>query len=71
MNDHPELPQTGFVTRDWLKKHLSISNSTLHQWIADKRLAAPLKLGPRAVRFRVEDVRAFLDDAARRNGEVG
>lgn len=59
MNYHPDLPQTGFVTALWLKQHLSISNSTLYQWIADQRLPAPVKIGPRAVRFRVEDIRAF------------
>ena len=59
MNYHPDLPQTGFVTALWLKQYLSISNSTLYQWIADRRLPAPVKIGPRAVRFRVEDIRAF------------
>ncbi len=71
MNYHPGLPQTGFVTREWLKRHLCISNSTLHQWVADKRLPAPVKIGPRAVRFRAEDVRAFLESAKRSTEEVG
>lgn len=59
MNRLPELPQNGFVTALWLKRYLSISNSTLYLWIADKRLPAPVKIGARAVRFRVEDIRAF------------
>ena len=56
---YPELPQAGYVTRQWLKQYLSISNSTLHLWVSHKRLAAPVQIGPRAVRFRVEDIRAF------------
>lgn len=54
-----DIPQTGFVTPQWVKQRYSISNSTLYAWIADKYLVAPLKIGPRAVRFRVEDIRAF------------
>ena len=71
MTDYHELPQTGFVTAHWLKRYLSISNSTLYQWIADKRLPAPVKLGPRAVRFRVEDIRAFEAKLAVTGKEVG
>ena len=29
MNDHVDLPQTGFITTQWVKKRYSISNSTL------------------------------------------
>lgn len=59
MNYHNSLPQTGFVTAQWVKKHYAISNSTLYNWIGNKRLPPPVKIGARAVRFRVEDLRAF------------
>jgi predicted DNA-binding transcriptional regulator AlpA len=59
MNYHPEIPQTGFVTTAWVKKRYSISNSTLYQWIADRYLPAPVKIGPRAVRFSSQDIQRF------------
>lgn len=59
MTYHLDLPQTGFMTPHWVKKRYSISNSTMYGWIARSYLPAPVKIGPRAVRFRVEDLRAF------------
>ena len=61
MNYHPDLPQTGYVSRDWVKRHYGISNSTLHAWQNKENVFFPksVKIGPRAVRFRVEDIREF------------
>lgn len=50
---------SGFVTAAWVKKRYSIANSTLYAWISAKRIPAPVKIGPRAVRFRTEDILAF------------
>lgn len=50
---------SGYVTAAWVKTRYSIANSTLYQWIATKRLPAPVKIGPRAVRFRLTDIEAF------------
>lgn len=71
MNYHPDIPETGFVTPHSVKQRYAISNSTLYQWIADKRLPAPVKIGPRAVRFRVEDLRAFEAKILARIEEAG
>ena len=49
----------GFVTAAWVKQRYSIANSTLYLWIFNKRLPAPVKLGSRAIRFRLEDILAF------------
>jgi predicted DNA-binding transcriptional regulator AlpA len=54
-----DLLQTGFVTREWVKLRYAISNSTLHLWQNEGYFPKSVKLGPRAVRFRVEDIRAF------------
>ncbi|MDP4006164.1 AlpA family transcriptional regulator [Methylobacterium sp. NEAU K] len=59
MNYHPDLPPTGFKTRAWVKLRYAISNSTLHQWQTDGYFPKSVKIGPRAVRFRVEDIREF------------
>lgn len=70
MNYHPELPRTGFVTRERAKQYFSISNSTLHQWQKDGYFPKSVKIGPRAVRFRAEDLRAFEAQIARCDVEV-
>ena len=59
MNYRPDIPQTGFVTPHWVRLRYSISNATLYQWVADKYLPPLYKVGPRAVRFKVEDIQAF------------
>ena len=59
MTASPNLPQNGFVTREWVKLRYSISNSTLHLWQNEGYFPKSVKIGPRAVRFRVEDIGAF------------
>ncbi|MBB2963514.1 AlpA family transcriptional regulator [Methylobacterium sp. R2-1] len=59
MNYHPELPASGFVTPQWVKRRYSISNSTMYSWLAQDYLPKTYRVGPRAVRFRVEDIREF------------
>lgn len=60
MNDHPDFPKSGFVSVSFVRKRYAISNSTLYKWLAEDRLGCkPVRIGPRAVRFRVEDLRAF------------
>lgn len=71
MNCLPELPQTSFVTTAWAKKRYSIRNSTMYSWIASTYLPRPYRIGERAVRFRVEDLRAFETKVLARDGEVG
>lgn len=53
------LPQSGFVSPSWVKAHYQISNSTLYKWLAEGFLPKPLRFGPRATRFAVEDLRRF------------
>ncbi|WP_409565735.1 helix-turn-helix transcriptional regulator [Methylobacterium sp. E-045] len=59
MSHHPDVPQTGFVTPLWVKRRYSISNSTMYAWISRNYLPRPCRIGPRAVRFRVQDIREF------------
>lgn len=59
MNYHPNKPPAEFLTPAWVKKRYSISNSTMYAWIARNYLPAPVKIGPRAVRFRAEDLHKF------------
>lgn len=71
MNCLPELPQTGFVTTAWVKKRYSISNSTMYSWISTAFLPRPYRIGERAVRFRVEELRAFEAKVLAREGGLG
>ena len=59
MNDDTALPQSGYLTADYVKRRYQISNSTLYKWIAEKRFVAPVKIGPRAVRWTAESLRQF------------
>lgn len=60
MNYDDGLPQSGFVTRDWLKRYFKISNSSLHQWQAEGLLPKGILIGKRARRIPVADVRALV-----------
>nr|WP_137830369.1 helix-turn-helix domain-containing protein [Methylobacterium sp. L1A1] len=71
MNYHLDLPQTGFVTPKRVQHYLSISNSTMYQWLADKYLPPLYKVGPRAVRFRAEDIREFETKLLARTAREG
>ena len=62
MNYHPEPQRPGFVTAGWVKRHFSISNSTLYAWIAAGILPKMVAIGPRARRFRLEDILRFEAD---------
>ena len=59
------LPKSGYLTAEWVKRRYSISNSTLYKWRADTRdgggtgFPAPVRIGPRAVRWRAEDLAVF------------
>jgi prophage regulatory protein len=75
---HPSalLPATGYLRQPQIigKKPTAkdpglpalvpVSASTLWAWVKDGRFPAPVKLGPRTTAWRVEDVRAYLEQAA-------
>lgn len=70
MNYHPDLPLSGFQTREYVKRRYSISNSTLHLWQNEGYFPRSVKIGPRAVRFRVEDLREFEAKVLTRSNEL-
>nr|WP_284692582.1 AlpA family phage regulatory protein [Paraburkholderia terrae] len=39
---------------------VGVSKSTLYQWIKDGHFVAPVRLGPRAVAWRSDDVDAWM-----------
>jgi prophage regulatory protein len=55
------LPETGFIRMKRLVPAIvPVGRSTLYEWIKQGRFPAPVKLGPKATGFRVEDVRTWL-----------
>ncbi|CAN0619575.1 prophage regulatory protein [Burkholderia multivorans] len=49
-----------FYTISDLMAILGIGRSTLHDWIEAGRFPAPVKISPKTIRFRADDLRAWL-----------
>lgn len=70
-----QLPATGFIrTRELLGDQsaevplpaiVPVSRTTLWRWMRAGNFPAPVKIGPRAIAFRAEDVRAWIEQQAR------
>ena len=61
----PQLPATGFVRLpSILAPHgpIPVSKSSWWQGIKDGRYPKPVKLGPRITAWRVEDIRALINE---------
>ncbi|WP_019905863.1 helix-turn-helix domain-containing protein [Methylobacterium sp. 77] len=50
------FPAEGYATYAQVQARLQISNSTMHLWIQQDRLPAPVRIGARAMRFSVQDI---------------
>jgi len=50
------------LTREETAKYMGLSNGTLEVWASEKRYNLPyIKLGKRAVRYRLSDVENFIN----------
>ena len=56
------MPPEGFIRAAQVARVLSISESTLRQWIADGVVPKPIQLGPKASAWNVDVVRAWIAD---------
>lgn len=56
-----------YLTPKAVCRDLHISNSTLWNWVASGHLPKPVKIGPRATRFRLEDIERFEREALSRS----
>ncbi len=67
MTNSFSLPETGFV-RLWAilgpTGPIPVSKSTWWVGVRSGRYPQPVKLGPRVTAWRVEDIRALIDQAA-------
>lgn len=57
------LPETGFVRLPLVLKVIPVSKSTWWAGIKTGRFPKPVKLGERVTAWRVEDIRALIDQA--------
>jgi predicted DNA-binding transcriptional regulator AlpA len=64
----PQLPLTGFVRLPSIlapNGPIPVSKSSWWQGIKDGRYPKPVKLGPRITAWRVEDIRALINEGPR------
>lgn len=57
------LPETGFLRLPEVLKFIPVSRSTFWAGIKTGRFPKPQKLGPRITVWRVEDIKAFIDNS--------
>ncbi len=68
-NQNSPLPQTGFVRVPEILKIFPIGKSTWWQGVKDGRFPKPVKLGQRTTAWRVEDIRALIENPPKPNGK--
>jgi prophage regulatory protein len=56
-----QLPATGFLRLKQVLNYIPLSKSTWFAGVGAGRFPAPVKLGPRASAYRVEDIRTLID----------
>ena len=67
MNEKKTLPDTGFARLHQIVGKpagtgpVPVSRATWYAWIKKGHAPAPVKIGPRASAWRVEDVRTFVE----------
>lgn len=52
-------PGGEYVDCRWLMGHYDISAATVHRWVKEKRLPAPVRLGPNTSRWKRAELRAW------------
>lgn len=57
----PILPSHGFLRWKQVQQFIPVCETLWYEGIAEGRYPRPVKLGRRAVGWRVEDIRALID----------
>jgi len=63
MQNNP-LPETGFIRLSQLRTFIPFSKSTIWLKVRQGTFPPPVKLSARVTAWRVEDIRAFIENAA-------
>ncbi len=59
---HKHLPETGFVRLPVILRVFPVGKSTWWAGVKEGRYPQPVKLGPRITAWRVEDIRALIEE---------
>jgi predicted DNA-binding transcriptional regulator AlpA len=62
--NHPDLPETGFLRLPQVLRFVPVGKSTWWAWVATGKAPASVKLGPKTTAWKAEDIRQFLDKLA-------
>lgn len=61
MNEH-HIPATGFMRLPEVLKIIPVSKSTWWAGVKSQRFPQAIKLGPRVTAWRVEDIKALIEN---------
>lgn len=56
------LPETGFIRLPAVLQHIPVGKSTWWAGVKSGRYPKPIKLGERITAWRVEDIRALIEE---------
>jgi prophage regulatory protein len=57
----PLLPETGFIRKPTVLALAGFGSTKLHYAVKEGSFPAPIKLGPRMVAWRAEDIRSWIE----------
>lgn len=63
MADSDRLPETGFVRLRDVLRFFPVGKSTWWEGVREGRYPTPVKLAPRITAWRVEDLRALIEQS--------
>ena len=53
------------LTRPEVEQMLGVSTATIYKWLGERKLPEPIRLGPRAIRWRLSELMKWLDEQPR------
>ncbi len=65
MSGNAALPETGYLRLPSVLRFFPVGKSTWWEGVKSGRFPKPVKLGPRITAWRVEDIRALIEHAAK------
>lgn len=63
IQESTQFPDVGFLRLKQVLKYIPVSNSSWWEGVKTGLYPKPVKLGPRITAWRVEDIRAFINEA--------
>lgn len=57
------------LTRKEVEHIIGLKRSTIYDWMRSGRFPRPMRLGPKAVRWRQSDITTWMEELRRSNGD--